>query len=173
LDKDYTRLNNELEEISSLIKQNPDYKSENKTFGKKSYGIDINNYRVFYRSALEQNKFIAVYKGHAELSKEFIDFVEKLEMKAGIYFLFNETKELIYIGKSINLGTRVLSSIRERGAFYVSVAFTKSKSDMHVYEPYFILKEKPLLNSEFKEFDKLTIKLEKLKKTDLLKIYIE
>jgi hypothetical protein len=75
--------------------------------------------------------------------------------------------------KSINLGNRVLSSIRERGAFYVSVAFTKSKSDMHVYEPYYILKEKPQLNAEYQEFDKLTIKLKKLKRTDLLKIYKE
>jgi hypothetical protein len=167
--KDYEQLKKELAEVSSIIRSHPNYEKHKRN----SYGINIKKYRILCRSASEQNKFITLYKGRSELSEIFIKFIEDNEMKTGLYFLYDTEKKLNYIGKSINLGSRILSSVKERGAFYISVAYTESKSDMHIYEPYYILKENPILNAEFQETDSLNIKLKELKISKMLRIYKE
>ena len=39
------------------------------------------------------------------------DFVSKLPEKAGVYYFYNSSKELIYVGKSVNIRDRVLSHL--------------------------------------------------------------
>lgn len=78
----------------------------------------------------------------------------------GLYFLYNEEKELIYIGKSTNLSSRAYSSYLERNAKYIKVMLTKTKADAHIFEPYCISIYTPLYNAEFKTNDSPTFELE-------------
>ena len=78
---------------------------------------------------------------------------EKLHRKSGIYFLWSG-KELVYIGKSINLGDRILSSAKERNGgdiliTHISYKVIENKADVHILEPLLITKYKPKLNTEF------------------------
>lgn len=124
-----------------------------------------------------KNKFVSIHKHNFVPSENFKIFVDKHIGKYGLYFLYNLDKQLLYIGKSISLGDRIVASIRERNANgYVCIALTNHKADMHVYEPYYILKEKPSLNSQFNDFDEydeFSISLQPLTKSDFIKIYDE
>ena len=91
-----------------------------------------------------------------KISKEFLNIAENIYCKKGIYFLFNENKELIYIGKSKDLFKRILGSARERKATYCKYIEVKTFTDLHFLEVFFINKYKPCLNEEFKENDSLT-----------------
>ncbi len=93
------------------------------------------------------------------ITNEFIETLEKLEYLIGLYFLYNENKELIYIGKSKNLGSRILTSTKERKAFYLKYKETHTKSDANILELYYIAKYKPSLNSDSKENDDTTLNL--------------
>lgn len=93
------------------------------------------------------------YTFDAQVSKKFVDELEKIRYKKGIYFLYNQNKELIYVGKSKNLCDRVPQSIKERKAFYFSYKLCKTLSDMHILELYFISKLKPVCNSDCKSED--------------------
>lgn len=92
-------------------------------------------------------------------TKEFEEDMLAVEYKSGVYFLYDKHKNLMYVGKSINLGRRVLGSISERQAVHYEYAVIDSKSDMNVYESYYISLLKPVKNVEGKQEDKLTIEL--------------
>lgn len=114
-------------------------------------------------SRLNENEFIP--------STKFKDFITENIGKCGIYFLYDEFKTLIYIGKSTSLGDRIMTSIFQRQIKgYVKIALTKTQADIHIYEPYYILKENPLLNVEFTAYDKMSIDLKPLKKSELIKV---
>lgn len=90
----------------------------------------------------------------------------------GVYFLYDENKKLIYIGKATCLSTRVYSSCLERSAVFVRTMITKTKADAHIFEPYLIALYKPILNSEFKTDDKPTFVLDLPPLGDFFKISI-
>ncbi|MFV0572861.1 MAG: hypothetical protein ACK5M1_10595 [Xanthomarina gelatinilytica] len=114
-------------------------------------------------SYLNENEFIP--------STKFKEFVENHIGKFGIYFLYDENKTLMYIGKSTSIGDRILNSIRDRQITgYIKVALTKTTADIHICEPYYILKENPFYNVEFKASDNLSFELKPLKKSKLIKI---
>lgn len=71
----------------------------------------------------------------------------ELHGKSGIYFLYDEIGNLSYIGKSINLTSRILSSMRERRASGFKYMITP-KTDVHFLEMYLISKMDPYLNTE-------------------------
>ena len=117
------------------------------------------------------NKFNTLNEHEFIPSTEFKNFIEKHIGKFGLYFLYDNSKSLMYIGKSTNLGDRILSSISQRQIKgFIKIALTKTIADIHVYEPYYILKENPFLNVEFKAYDNLSIELKPLKKSKLIKI---
>lgn len=97
--------------------------------------------------------------------------MKKVRRMPGVYFLYNNKKTIIYIGKSNTLGERIPSSIRERKAFRYSYAITETASDAGVYEMYFIAKFKPKLNTDGKYPDKTTIELPELELTDIEKVF--
>ena len=75
----------------------------------------------------------------------------------GIYFLMQD-KEIIYIGKSINITNRLLNhkakynynrSPKSNRFDSVKVFVFKHKSDIHYLEPYLISMYKPRLNKDF------------------------
>ena len=74
----------------------------------------------------------------------------------GVYFLYNENKELEYIGKSNNLASRIYNSALERGSIYARYIEMKTLADTHIMEMYFIGKYKPIKNSDSKSKDEVT-----------------
>ena len=99
------------------------------------------------------------------ITDDFVATASQLSKVHGIYFLYNLEGELIYVGKSVDLSIRILSTISGRGRCAVEFARTASKSDMSVYEKYYISKLKPLMNKEGKHDDELSLELPELKRT--------
>jgi excinuclease UvrABC nuclease subunit len=83
----------------------------------------------------------------------------------------DETKQLVYIGKSYNLGSRISTSIKERKAHYFSYSIVDNKVDTDIYEIYYIAKFKPILNGTSKNEDYPTIVLQELEFTEPMYIY--
>ena len=127
--------------------------------------IDNDNFRKFVREKeifkndlkfsidfyLENEKY--------NLSNEFVKSMEYLYYAQGLYFIYDKNKNLIYIGKSRNLGSRVVSSLKERKGYYFKYKLTKTMSDANILEIYYISTLKPVLNSESNEEDLSTIKI--------------
>lgn len=78
--------------------------------------------------------------------------------KAGVYAFLAEDGSLLYIGKSKDLGTRIISSYEERSRkatigrvlYYI----TPTEADASILEMYLIAECDPLLNSDGKTDDK-------------------
>lgn len=105
-------------------------------------------------------------------SKNFIDFLYSLNDKPGVYFLYNEEKELIYIGKSYKLNSRLPSSIRQRNAIFASVMVTKTEADANILEPYYISLMAPELNEDLTTIEIPSIKINhSFTQTELKEIY--
>lgn len=115
--------------------------------------------------------FIASLEPISVWGKEFSgEFEKDFKMYArsyGIYFIYDENEELIYIGKSKNLFERLANSLRERGGDKYSFALTKTKSDYHLYEIYYIAKLEPKLNVDSAEQDELTVTLPELEFSEI------
>lgn len=167
--EDYQKLNSELSEIVIRIKKN--CKNDNgkcNQFG--SCKIDLPAFPLF--KSLVEHKTLKLFKPELITSAQFLSFFQENIDCHGLYFLYNIHKTLLFVGKSLNLGASMLEAIADKNIEgYVSVAYTHSHSDIYVYEPYYIIKEKPLLNTEINDDDKLTITLKPLKRSDLIKIY--
>lgn len=86
--------------------------------------------------------------------------------KYGVYFIYNYNGELVYIGKSIScLLTRALSSAKERGCLNFSkieLRECKHKSDVAIYEAYYIALHKPEHNKDLMFDDSPSITLPEL-----------
>jgi hypothetical protein len=95
-----------------------------------------------------------------EYSEEYVRFLEETKADPGVYFLYDLNKELIYIGKSYHLGSRLASSTRERKAFYIQAIKTKSEADANVLEPYYIALDRPRLNRDIVPIDVPTFIIE-------------
>lgn len=115
--------------------------------------------------------FIASLEPMSVWGKEFSgEFEKDFKMYArsyGIYFIYDENEELIYIGKSKNLFERLANSLRERGGDKYSFALTETKSDYHLYEIYYIAKLEPKLNVDSAEQDELTVTLPELEFSEI------
>jgi len=96
-----------------------------------------------------------------------IKALKKIEDISGIYYLYDENKKLIYIGKSTGLGHRIVTSYKERRAYFFRYSIISNKADMHILEPYLISKYKPELNVEFIEDDQTSFALDEPKITEV------
>lgn len=105
--------------------------------------------------------------------EETIYTINKIDMdykkKYGVYFIYDSDGELIYIGKSIScLLTRAFQSARERMCLNFSkieLRECKNKSDVAIYESYYISLYKPKCNKEMVTDDYPSIKLPDLEVT--------
>jgi|GEM_PF-3825730 len=86
--------------------------------------------------------------------------------KCGVYFIYNDERELIYIGKSSNLQERIVSSLSERRGTYYRYVLTNTAIDASIYEAYYISKHKPIKNVQYKFDGECTIKLDELEKSE-------
>jgi len=111
-----------------------------------------------YRVAVKEDEF--PYAGIDKFTKHIIDFNKKNADSCGVYKLYNRDKKIIYIGKSYHIGKRILTSTRERKAYFYNYCLTKSRADTDLLEIYLILTEKPHLNGDSTTLDNLTIKVE-------------
>lgn len=122
-------------------------------------------------SILEEDELISSLED-ASFSDEFFDFLSSLENKSGLYFLYDSFMNLIYIGKSYKLNSRITTSIKERKPIFVSVMVTENESDANILEPYYISKLSPLLNGDMSTIDKPSFEItHNYVKTEPIQIY--
>lgn len=96
----------------------------------------------------------------AELNAELIE----LNNVPGIYSFWADNDIPLYVGTSINLGERILTSFSERfqrfkEQIYLKYIKAETKSDAAILELYFIGKLKPALNGTFKYDDAVTLRI--------------
>ncbi len=91
--------------------------------------------------------------------------------QVGIYRLYDENKNLIYIGKSYNLCDRIPSSANSKKAHYFSYCVLNNKADTDIYELYYINKLKPPKNLDGGHDDTPSTVLPELIFTNILPLY--
>lgn len=122
------------------------------------------------KSGKKKNK-LKLKQHKTKFSKGAEKVLERLLTVTGVYFIFDNRKKLNYIGKSYDLGNRIIDSIEERKGYYFSYAKTKSRIDADILEPYLIWLKKPPLNIEFVTNDKPSFKLKIPKMSKVIKVY--
>lgn len=114
---------------------------------------------------LRNNKF-AGWTLDSELehnvTRKFCEEVDALHRKPGVYSFWSKKKTPLYIGMSVNLGGRILSSFNLRFRNYdrkiwFRYILTKTASDAAVFEVVLISKLKPAFNGSSKYKDNLTL----------------
>lgn len=166
--EDYQKLNNELNDI--IIRHLKTSKDELEINRNKKFFFDLNKYPVLKR--ITEQKELETFTPDLITDPAFITFFKNNIGKHGIYFLYNLNKDLLFIGKSSNLGETIIDTIwRKDIDGYVSIAYTKTVADTIIYEPFYIIREKPLLNKLLSFTDELTVELPQLEKTEIIKIY--
>jgi len=140
-----------------------------------------NGQKIRNRYVVNQNNRLKIKEVKSEIGfedfvidnkKDLIPFTNEFKLlkdilkTSGLYFIYNEKKELIYIGKSGNVGNRIITSVRSENlqgeAYYINVKMLENKSDVNLYELYYISKFKPIYNREGKEEDDTTLELDDL-----------
>jgi hypothetical protein len=166
--EDYQKLNNEINNIIiGHLKSSKDNLEINRD---KKFFFDLNKYPILKR--ITEQKELETFTPDLITDPAFITFFKANIGRNGIYFLYNLNRDLLFIGKSSNLGETIIDAIWKKDIDgYVSIAYTKSVADTYIYEPYYIIKEKPLLNKLSSQTDGLTVDLKPLEKTELIKIY--
>lgn len=86
--------------------------------------------------------------------------------KFGVYFIYDSSENLSYIGKSTTcIMTRSFQSAEERDLLdfsKIELKETNTKSDVAIYESYYIGKYKPRLNNDLIFEDRVSIELPEL-----------
>ncbi len=122
-------------------------------------------------SAKNKIKAMALLRSHSPklFHKKTID---KLQGVTGLYALFDVSKELIYLGKSIDLAKRIFESLKKHETgFFFRYAITNNEADANILEPYLISKADPPNNSEFKTKDKPTFTIPVPEWSEFIKVY--
>ena len=97
-----------------------------------------------------RNRRVACPEFDHELTYEFTKLVGDMERVPGVYYFTRTNGEPLYVGRSIHLGQRMLSSFSRFKDYnrhvYVQYIQTKSSSDAALLEIYFITTLNPPLN---------------------------
>ena len=109
----------------------------------------------------DECKFPSIVARIGEFTPEFRETVSDLESIPGVYSFWDMHDRLLYIGKSIDLQSRIISSYKNMiygldGIFYARILITPTESDAEVVEAYLIAKLKPSFNVNGKHPDGLT-----------------
>jgi hypothetical protein len=167
--EDYLKMNAELDEIIIRIENDCEGKQNACESGNN---CSLNLSRYPYLCDRTNNIELKSFMPDHTLNAMFLQFTESIFGRPGIFFLYNSEQRLMFIGRGENLGTKMLEAIWERNIDgYASVVFTASIADSRVYEPYYIIKESPLLNVGQNAPDCLSIVLPELEKTEMIKIF--
>lgn len=137
--------------ISEKLKiDEPDFSNFNET----SYFIS--EYSVQYKKITNNERTVEKLQNmygvfEDDFSDEFKTVLSDLYGEKGIY-VFWKDNEIVYIGKSTNLQSRIYSSLKERiknsDITHLSIIFTATEADMHIFEAVLITEYKPILNMD-------------------------
>jgi hypothetical protein len=94
------------------------------------------------------------------LTKEANDTLKSLHDCSGLYFLYDSSQELMYIGRSSNLRNRIKTSAIDKKMHSFKYLNTRTVADTYILEPIYIATFKPPLNSEFSLLEVPTIKID-------------
>lgn len=92
---------------------------------------------------------------------------------SGVYRLYDFDHNLVYIGKSYNLASRIPTSLKERKAFSFDYTSIPNKADTDIYAVYYIALLQPPLNSASNSGDTPNVKLRDLDFIDIVDVYEE
>lgn len=76
--------------------------------------------------------------------------IETIPQSAGIYFFYDENDDLLYIGKTVNLRSRIIAHIssgEKEGLHRIKAFFVDCPMERDIYETYFINTLQPKLNT--------------------------
>lgn len=109
-------------------------------------------------------------------SDDFIKHVIEAGCVPGCYGLYDCSGAIAYVGKSVDLSSRVLTSLKNRDQFSeitdVAIIPCKSKADISILEAHLIASLKPYLNRDQMTDDFPTIELVNVPEmTHLIKIF--
>ena len=97
-------------------------------------------------------------------TEEFTEFITPLKDISGIYSFWSAYDEALYLGKSVDLQTRIVSSFLERMNNYGKPVYLKiisaQRGDIGFLEMYLISKMKPILNTEGKAIDNPSVEIQ-------------
>lgn len=128
---------NSFEDVSSFITKNKD-----------KYNKLLFNKTVPQRLDYNGKKY---KKNKDSVLEKTAPMLNELYAKHGCYVLWSR-KEIVYVGKSKNLGARILQSTLEREKqkeiTAITPILTQTEADMHILELVLINELKPILNSD-------------------------
>jgi hypothetical protein len=133
------------------------------------YYNDILLYQYDKRLVLHQ--YNSDIKCYVDCNHQFIIDLDNIADNYGIYKLYNDDKQLVYIGKSYKLGIRIQQSLKERKCKYYSYCALNTKKETDTYEIYYINKLKPIYNIANIDTDISKLNLKELKFTDIKSNY--
>jgi hypothetical protein len=161
-----------------MIKIKYKYKILIKNFRKQGAFVKIDKFleenSCYYKNKEWNNVIKKSMYDKREFSKELKEEVLKCSNYAGVYMFYGQDKKtIIYVGKSArDLSERMrTSSMEKENIYYFSYALTKTRSDVGIYEAYYIAKLKPKYNIDMVEDDELTIELPELHFTEVKPLY--
>ena len=131
---------------------------------------DIPNSRLIDVYLGDYNSYTAKYEVEGNEYKTRVSYLKKNNfvnnqlLKGSFLYAFFSDSELLYIGKSSSLNVRLSAHFCEgRKKWKDDVTDIKiakvSSSDMHILEPYLIIKYSPKYNKDFSKSSGLTIDL--------------
>lgn len=120
----------------------------------------------------EINTTLGWNRYHIDIEK-LINSLCNVVNSSGVYRIYNYQKEIIYIGKSYNLASRIPSSLKERKGCAFDYTIIDNKADTDIYEIYYISKLQPILNVASNNGDKPTVTLPELKFCDIVETYTD
>ncbi len=129
----------------------------------KDINIMYNSLQLVNNSEMEEWLRLSNYRKFIKENSNYVIDLAYLVGKIGVYKLYNKEKELIYMGKSRDLGSRIISSGMEQGGYFFSYSNMQNESDACIYEAYYIALLKPRNNVTGNVKDAPTIKLDDLK----------
>lgn len=92
---------------------------------------------------------------------------------SGVYRIYNFDGQIIYIGKSYNLGSRIATSLKERKGCGFDYTVIDNKADTDIYEIYYISKLQPVLNGTSNTGEKPTVILPEREFGEVINVYTE
>lgn len=97
------------------------------------------------------------------------------EINQGIYYIYSENHDLLYIGKSINIHNRIKNHISSKewivNGCYVKVSYMENKANIDICEPYLISKLKPKYNKEYTHQETTTYRIAKPKQKFYCRVF--
>ena len=119
--------------------------------GGKFYGYI---YDLYFNGVLYKS-FNSTVECDSNTNNKYDALKEELINKQGLYLFYSNNKEILYIGKSNNLFSRIKTSLKHRNKNndigYFKYIKSENNINLHIFELYLINKYKPIFNVDSKD----------------------